>query len=157
MASNFFIARTSGKILLSTNVEETLLQLSAASNIGVRILECYTCIYGTDTSGSKWQVQFVRQSTDIGGTSVTLVKDEKDISDTLQCTVDEGPFGSDGEQNVVDEVLEEWGLHVQDGLIYPMTITNPNGRICRGGDKVAILIPDPLDALNVSAYIKAEE
>jgi len=157
MAGNFFIARTSGVISLSSGVEETLLLATPAANVGIRVLEIYVALFGTDTGGDKWRIQLARFSADLGGTTVTVVKDDKDVSDTVQCSFDEGPFGSDAEQNTVDEVIEEWALHPQDGLIYPFSVAIPGGRIARGGDRVGIHIPSPAATLDAIAYMKCEE
>lgn len=149
MSALIFIAQPS-EIALSAATAKTVLQITAPSNHRLRILEWGVFFDGVSTTAEPAVVQLLRQSGSFTATSLTLVKEDDSIAETIQSTAIHTATveGTDG------DVLRRKNVHPQGGYEWQRDPTRD--LIIGGGDKCGIKITAPA-AVNVIPYMVCEE
>jgi len=135
---------------LAAATKETLIQLIAAANHRVKILEWGVYFDGISSTEAPVEITLERQSDAGTGSSLTLVKLDDSIADTLLTTAQQD-FSVDPTPGNVLEVKE---VHPQGGFEKQYRVGEEP--IIGGGDRLAITATAPA-IVNVRAYIKFEE
>jgi hypothetical protein len=135
---------------LGAATAETLLQLVAATNHRVKLLEWGVSFDGTAVANEPVTVLLERQTTAGTSSAGTMVKMDDSIADTLLTT-----------SRISFTVEPTGGDDIEEVLVHPQTSYTkiyPLGRelIIGGADRVGIVCTAP-DAVNASAYFIFEE
>ncbi|HYE76967.1 MAG TPA: hypothetical protein VEI97_03180 [bacterium] len=141
---------TTAEIALSAATAKTIIQLVAASNHRVKLLSWGVYFDGTSTTAEPVQVRLLRQTTAGTMTSLTPVKRDDSIGETLQTTAQHTATA----EPTAGDVLEVKEVHPQMGYekIYPF-----GGEvIIGGGDRLGIEVTAPA-VVNVRAEMAFEE
>jgi hypothetical protein len=149
MAAFQGIAQTT-EVTLTAATAETVIQLIAATNHRVKILRWGVFFDGTAVANEPVQVRLLRQTTAGTMSSLTPVKLDNSLGESLQTTAQHTATAEPTAGDVVD-VVE---VHPQSGyeIIYPLG----QEVIIGGGDRVGIECTAP-DGVNVRAKIVFEE
>lgn len=142
------VARKNG-IATGTTLK-TLLQLLAAANQRVKIIEVGISFHGISNTAEPIQTDLVFQSTAGTMTALTAVTIDQDLTETIQTTAQHTATGEPTAGNIV----ATWAVHPQTGLVWQV----PKGDeiIIKGGGRLGLCTTAPV-TVNVDAYIKFEE
>jgi hypothetical protein len=135
---------------LGAATEETLIQLVAASNHRVKVLGWGIFFDGTSVTAEPVQVKLSRQTTAGTASSLSLVKRDDSIAETLQTSAQQD-FTAEPTEG---DVLESREVHPQAGF----EVWYPLGQeiIIGGGDRLGLIATAPA-AVNARAFIVFEE
>ena len=149
MAGVFFTMRT-GEVSLVATTAKTIWEMTAAANQRVLLHSISVMFKGTTVSNEPVTIQLTRFAVTGTGTAGTAQKVDPDYSETIQTTWKY----NDTVEPASQTVLDEWFIHPQSGLIYPL----PFDRLwpVPGGDLVGIRCTAD-DAVTVGATFLAEE
>lgn len=148
MAGRRGIAQITGISL--TAAATTVLQLVAAANHAVKIVEVGFGAAGTDNTHAPILVELVRQTTAGTMTSLTLNKDDDSNGDTFDTT---GQHTATAEPTTTD-VVRAWRVHPQAGsLVVPFGDFGP---MIGAGDRLG-LRATAANAVTATAYLVFEE
>src|SRR3990172_7079678 len=149
MAAFQGIAQTA-EVALSAATAKTVIQLVAATNHRVKVLRWGVFFDGVSVSAEPVQVRLLRQTTAGTMSSLTPVKLDDSLAETLQTTSQHTATAEPTAGDVVD-VVE---VHPQSGyeIIYPLG----QEVIIGGGDRFGIEFTAPA-GVNVRAKIVFEE
>jgi hypothetical protein len=149
MAAFQGIAQTA-EVALSAATAKTVIQLVAATNHRVKVLRWGVFFDGVSVSAEPVQVRLLRQTTAGTMSSLTPVKLDDSLAETLQTTSQHTATAEPTAGDVVD-VVE---VHPQSGyeIIYPLG----QEVIIGGGDRLGIECTAPA-GVNVRAKIVFEE
>jgi hypothetical protein len=149
MAAFQGIAQTA-EVALSAATAKTVIQLVAATNHRVKVLRWGVFFDGVSVSAEPVQVRLLRQTTAGTMSSLTPVKLDDSLAETLQTTAQHTATAEPTAGDVVD-VVE---VHPQSGyeIIYPLG----QEVIIGGGDRLGIECTAPA-GVNVRAKIVFEE
>lgn len=125
-------------ITLTGNDTQTVLQITAPSNIRLRIQEAAISFDGIDGTEEPIEVRIARQSTaGSGGTSLTLVKADDSLAETVQSTA----LHTITTEPTTGDILRRWLVHPQTGITYPIPL--PDLLMVGGGDRLGIVVVTP--------------
>ena len=135
---------------LAAATAETLIQLVAASNHRVKVLRWGVFFDGTSATAEPVQIRLLRQTTAGTASSLTPVKLDDSIGETLQTTAQQD-FTA---EPTAGDVLESYEIHPQQGImvIYPLG----QEPIIGGGDRMGIEVTAPA-TVNARSFIVFEE
>lgn len=147
MALNRAIARQAG--IATGTALKTLIQLLAATNVAVRLMEVGIGFHGTTNTNEPVLVQLNRQSTAGTMTSLTPLK-LGSRSETLQTTAQHTATAEPTAGNIVTD----WTIHPQTGLVYQQ----PKGDEIEipGAGRLGLAVT-AANNVNADAYMKFEE
>lgn len=149
MAAFIGIASIAEEALAAATIE-TMIQLIAAANHRVKILEWKVCFDGISNTDEPVEVTLERQ-TDAGtGAALTPVKLDDSIADTLLTTAQQD-FSAEPTSTDVLDLME---VHPQTS--YEKQYRYGEEPIIGGGDRVGLRVKAPA-IVNCRAYIKFEE
>lgn len=109
---------------------ETLIQLVAAANHRVLITRVEILFDGTSSTAEPVNVTLTRQSGAGTSSSLTPVKLDDSLAETLQTTA----LKTFTAEPTIGDLLATWHVHPQTGLIW----TPPTDLIIGGGDRVGL-------------------
>lgn len=129
---------------------KTIIQLLAAANQRVRLLEIAIAFHGVTNTNEPILVQLARQSTAGTMTGLTLVTLDDDLTETLQTTAQHTATV----EPTIGVILASWAVHPQTGLIYQV----PKGDeiMIKGAGRLGLIVTAP-NSVNCDAYLKIEE
>lgn len=135
---------------LAAATAETLIQLVAASNHRVKVLRWGVFFDGTSVTAEPAQIRLMRQTTSGTSSSLSPVKLDDSIAETLQTTA----LQDFSVEPTSGDVLESYQVHPQQGfmMVYPLG----QEPIIGGGDRLGIEVTAPA-AVNARAFIVFEE
>jgi hypothetical protein len=143
----------------SVSTADTLLQIYAAdANRPLHVTEISLSAFGTSSTDTPLHVQLVRQSdAGTGGTDVSVRKMDNQLSDSVQGAAIRRPDSEGwGAEPTSTEVLREWAVHPQGGLLIP--IPDPESFVVAGGERLALKLAVAPDASTpIAAYMEWEE
>lgn len=147
MACRHGIAKITG--VSTGTAAKTMIQLVAAANHAIEIIEVSVGFHGTNNTHEPILVELLRQ-TDAGTMSVlTPAKGDDSVGDTLdtsaQHTATSEPTGSD--------VLGVWTVHPQTGLVYQPP---PGAIIVGAGDRAGLRVT-AANSVSCDCYIRFVE
>lgn len=151
MSAFIGVISTAGtEIALVAATAKTVLQLRAPANHRLKVLGWGIYFDGVAVDAAPVQIKLLRQTTDGTMTSVTALKLDDSLGETLLAS---GGKNATAEPTAGD-VLEVKEIHPQQGYekIYPMG----QEPIVGGGDRIGILVTAPA-GVNCEAEIKYEE
>lgn len=148
MAGMIAIARSNG-IATGTSLK-TLLQIVAATNHGLKILEIGIGFHGTSNTAEPILVNLYRQTTAGTMTSLTLVKQDDSNGDTIDATAQHTATA----EPTAGDILREWTVHPQTGLVYQVPELAPIK--VGAGDRVGLTVTAGA-SVNADCYIVFEE
>jgi hypothetical protein len=148
--SAFIGIATTAEIALTAATAKTIMQLVAASNHRVKLLEWGVYFDGTSTTAEPVQVRLLRQTTAGTMSSLTPTKNDDSLAETLQTTAQHTATA----EPTAGDVLAVLEVHPQMGYekIFPLG----SEVIIGGGDRLGIECTAPA-AVNVRGYMKFEE
>lgn len=141
---------TTAEITLTAATAKTVLQLVAASNHRVKILEWGVYFSGVSVTAEPVVVTLMRQTTAGTMSALTPAKVDDSLAESIQTTAQHTATV----EPTSGDVLERKNIHPQAGYekIYPL-----GGEIkVGGGDRLGIVCTAPA-GVDVIAYIKFEE
>jgi hypothetical protein len=129
---------------------KTLVQLIAAANHAIDISEVIIGFHGTTNAHEPIKVELVRQ-TDAGTmSSLTLVKGDDSVGDTLDTTAQHTATA----EPTTTDVLRTWTVHPQTSMAYPFPEdTRP---VVGAGDRVGLRVTAANDVNSDSTIVFAE-
>lgn len=141
---------STAEIALGAATAKTVLQLVAATNHRVKILGFGVYFDGVSSTAEPVQVRLLRQSTAGTMTSLTPVKKDDSLAETLLTTAQHTATA----EPTAGDVIKAVEVHPQSGYEY----TAPFGGevIVGGGDRIGIECTAPA-IVNVRAWIDFEE
>jgi len=149
MAAFLGLAQTA-EVALAAATPKTVVQIAAPANHRAKILGWGVFFDGVVTTGEPVQVALVRQSTAGTMSSLTPVKIDDSIAETLLVTA----LHTATVEPTTGDTIDMCEVHPQQGfeIIYPLG----QEPICGGGDRVGIVCTSP-SVVNVRAKIRFEE
>lgn len=149
MAKFLGVAQTA-EVALTAATTKTVIQLVAASNHRVALLRWSVWFDGTSASAEPVQVELLRQTTAGTMSSLTPVKVDDSLAETLQTTAQHTATA----EPTAGDILACKEVHPQTGyeVLYPLM----QEMIIGGGDRLGIRCTAP-DAVNVRAEMVFEE
>lgn len=135
---------------LAAATAETLIQLVAPANHRVKLLRWGVFFDGVSVTAEPVQIRLLRQTTAGTASTLTPVKMDDSIGETLQ-TAAQQDFTA---EPTAGDVLEAYEVHPQQGIamIYPLG----QEPIIGGGDRLALEATAPA-VVNARAYMVFEE
>lgn len=135
---------------LAAATAETLIQLVAAANHRVKLLRWGVFFDGVSVTAEPVQIRLLRQTTAGTASSLTPVKMDNSLSETLQTTAQQD-FTV---EPTAGDVLESYEVHPQQGIV----IMYPLGQepIIGGGGRMGLEVTAPA-VVNARAYAVFEE
>ncbi len=136
--------------VLSTTSAKTLIQLVAAANVRVKILEWSVSFAGTSNTATPIQVDIVRQTSAGTSVSLTLVKDNESDQETLNTTALQTITAEPTTGSTV--ITEE--VHPQTGYTWQA----PFGRevIIQGGNRAGLRVTAAASVIAASRMFAEE-
>jgi len=129
---------------------KTLLQLIAAANHAIEVLEVGAGFHGTTNTNEPITVELVRQTTAGTMSSATPVKADDSVADSLDTTAQHTATA----EPTTTDVLRAWAVHPQTGLVYQV---GPEDAIVVGaGDRVGLRVTAAND-VDADAYLVFKE
>ena len=148
MASRFGIAEANG-VATGTSAK-TLLQLIAAANHAIKVIELSIGFHGTNNTHEPILVQLIRQ-TDAGTMSaLTLRKADDSVSDSLDTTAQHTATA----EPTSGDIVRSWTVHPQTGLTIQAHDLAPI--IVGAGDRIGLVVT-AANSVNADAYLCFEE
>lgn len=149
MAAVIFSANTA-EVALSAATAKTVLQVTAPTNQRVKVLRVGIFFDGTSPTAEPVQVRVLRQTTAGTMTSLTPVKTDGSLSETIQSTAQHTASA----EPTAGNVLEALEIHPQGGreIIYPFG----QEPIIQGGGRLGIELTAPA-VVNCRTYMICEE
>jgi hypothetical protein len=148
MAGRIGVARVAGVTLPAA--VETGVQIKAATNHAVKVLEIGVSFHGTSATNEPVLVDALRQTTAGTASALTLVKQDDSQGDTFDTTA-QHTFTA---EPTAGDILRSWAIHPQRNIVYPV---DPLAPILVGaGDYFGVRATAP-DAVNADFYIVFEE
>jgi hypothetical protein len=136
---------------LSTGTSaKTLLQLLAATNHAIKILEVSVSFHGTSNTAEPITVEVLRQTTAGTMTDAAPVKADSGVADTLDTTA---KINATVEPNAGD-ILRVWAVHPQTSLTYPVQDNAP--LVVPSEGRVGLRVTAP-SGVNADGYMMFEE
>lgn len=148
--SAFLGVVTTSEIALSAATAKTVLQLVAATNHRVKLLEWGVFFDGTSVSAEPVQVRLLRQSTAGTMSAATPVKVDDSLAETLLTTAQHTATA----EPTAGDVLDVKEIHPQSG--YEKILPLGQEIIIGGGDRLGIECTASA-GVNVRAFMKFEE
>lgn len=149
MANLLFSAQISEQAL-SQDTVETLIQIVAPTNQRVKIVRWGVFFDGTQPRNEPVQIRVLRQLSSGTASSLSLVKLDDSLSETIRTTArydfTSEPTGS--------SVIESYNIHPQQGIYVPYVLGQEI--IISGGGRLGIDCNAPND-VNARAFIIGEE
>lgn len=148
MANRHGVALKTG---ISTGTSaKTLLQVVAAANHGVRITEVAIGFHGVNATHEPILVELLRQTTAGTMSSLTPVKGDDGVSDTLDTTAQHTATA----EPTAGDILRAWTVHPQTGLVY---IAPPGAPITAPAAGRIGLRVTAANSVNADCYVAFEE
>ena len=141
---------TTAEVALSAATAKTVLQLVAAANHRVKILGWGVYFDGTSSTAEPVLVRLLRQTTAGTMTSLTPVKADDSLAESLQTTAQHTASA----EPTAGDVLKRINVHPQSGYEYSAPAFQED--VIGGGDRVGIECTAPA-TVNVVAWIRFEE
>lgn len=138
------------QIATGTSIK-TFLQITAPSNIRVRVLEWGVNQKGKNPIGEPNTWQLVRQTTAGTSTSLTLVKIEDSLSETIQSSAGANHTA----EPTLGDTLDEVYAHPQASLRVP--VPRDRNIFIGGGDRMGIRVVNADETVNAEVWILCEE
>lgn len=135
------------EVALAAATAKTVLQLVAAANHRVQVLEWSVAFDGTSTTAEPVLVELLRQTTAGTMSALTPVKMDDSLSETLQTTAQHTATA----EPTAGDVLRRIEVHPQQGFVQEFGLGNEI--IVGGGDRVGIRCTAPA-VVNVVAGIR---
>ncbi len=147
------VARATFQPQATGTADITLLMLKAPTNQRLKVRSWCVSFQGTDNLGTPIQVQLLRVSTDGTGSSVTPVKMDDSIADSIQGTATESYGGTN--EPTAGSILERRYIHPQTN--YTEIVAEPDEVIVGAGDRIALKAIAPNASVNATGFIEWEE
>lgn len=148
MAGRVGIAAQAG---ISTGTSaKTLLQLIAAANHAIKVLEVLIGFHGTSNTAEPILVQLVRQSSAGTMSALTAVKGDDSVADSLDTTAQHTATS----EPTTGDVLRSWTVHPQTGLHVQAHDLGPI--MVGAGDRIGLRVTAAAD-VNADATLVFEE
>ncbi len=144
MAGRNGIAKVTG-VVTGTSAK-TLLQVVAATNHAVEIAEVAIAFHGTSATAEPILVELLRQTTAGTMTSLTPVKGDDGVSDTLDTTAQH----TSTSEPTAGDILRAWTIHPQFGIVYQPSVDAKI--VVPAGGRVGLRVTAAAD-VNADAYI----
>lgn len=125
---------------------KTLLQLIAAANHAIEIVEISYSGHGVNNTHQPHLIELVRQTTAGTMTALTTVKADDSVADSLDTTAQHTATA----EPTAGDVLRAWTVHPQTGMIYQLHDLAPI--VVGAGDRVGLRVT-AADSIIVDAYI----
>lgn len=129
---------------------KTLIQLIAAANHAIRILEIGISFQGTSATAQPVLVDVIRQTTAGTMSALTPVKGDDSCGDTLATTATHTATA----EPTAGDILRTWSIHPQQGLVYQVPDLHPLP--VGAADRLGLRVTAAVD-VDVDAYIVFEE
>lgn len=129
---------------------KTLMQLVAAANQRVKLLEIGISFHGISNTDNPIQVDLMYQSTAGTMTGLTCLAIDPDLTETIQTTAQHTATV----EPTAGNVIATWAVHPQTGIVYQV----PRGDepIIKGGGRIAVVVTAAV-SVNADVYMKFEE
>lgn len=148
MSRRVGIARIAG-VATGTSIK-TLLQLLAATNHAIEIIEIGIGFHGTSNTGEPILVNFMKQTTAGTMTALTLVKGDDSVADSFDTSASHTATA----EPTAGDVLRSWPVHPQTGLVWQAHDKAPI--VIKQGDRGGLTVTAGA-SVNADAYIVFEE
>ena len=148
--SAFIGIAATAEVALSAATAKTIVQIVAPSNHRLKVLAWGTYFDGTSSTAEPVQVVLMRQTTAGTMSSLTPVKNDDSIAETLQTTAQHTATV----EPTSGDVLKRIEVHPQSG--YEEQCAYGTEYIVGGGDRLGIVCTAPA-TVNVVGWIKFEE
>lgn len=126
---------------------KTLIQLIAAANHAIEICEVSIGFHGTNNAHEPIKVELVRQ-TDAGTmSSLTPLKNDDSVGDTLDTTAQHTATV----EPTTTDVLRAWTVHPQTGLV--VLFPEDTRPVIGAGDRVGLRVTAPNDVSSDSCLV----
>jgi hypothetical protein len=136
---------------ISTGIAlKTLLQLLAATNQRVRLLEIAVAFHGIVNTNEPIQTDVMRQSTAGTMSALTPVTLDDDLAETVQTTAQHTATA----EPTAGNILATWAIHPQTGLVYQ--VPKADEIMIKGAGRLGLCTTAP-NSVNADAYLKFEE
>jgi len=145
MAARKGIAEVNG-VSTGTSIK-TLIQLVAATNHAIDVVEVGIGFHGTNNTNAPILVQLTRQGDAGTSSALTSVKADDSVGDTLDTTARD-TFTGEPASNT--DVLRSWSVHPQTSMVYQLH--DLAGVTVGAGDRLGLRVT-AADAVDADAYI----
>lgn len=137
------------KVSIAGGGDKTAVMITAGTNHQVELLEVAVFCFGTNATQAPIEFQLVRATTAGTASALTAVKwndSDGDAADaTLQDTFTVEP--------TTGTILLPFAVHPQTGIILPMV----EPLIIGAGDRLTLLVKNPVTATSINGYLKYKE